>query len=108
MIFGLNVPQIAEIARNINPPAPELAEKLWAERHVRESRLLACYLFSHDLNFDKAYALIEDVQTIEEADMLCFRLLKHLDFAGELIERASGSDNELIRYTAKALKNHLS
>ena len=44
MIFGLQIPQIAEIARQYTPSS-ELAETLWAEKGNRESRLLATYLF---------------------------------------------------------------
>ena len=44
IIFGLQLPQIAEIARS-NEKNLELADALWQDSGVRESRLLACYLY---------------------------------------------------------------
>ena len=44
IIFGLQVPQIAQIARG-HKPDMELADRLWNDTEVRESRLLATYLF---------------------------------------------------------------
>ncbi len=107
IIFGLNVPQIAAIARQLTPSA-ELAEALWADRNVRESRLLACYLFPHDsTDAARAEQLMLEVQTPEEGDMLCFRLLKHLSGARQLADKYAGSDNALTAYTARSLTRHL-
>lgn len=108
VIFGLNVPQIANIANQCEKSL-KLAECLWEDNSVRESRILATYLFPKDA-IDKEYAfkLIEQLQTTEEADMLCFRLLKHLDFASQLVEKYNNSEEEIKRYCAKMLSRHLS
>ena len=90
VIFGLNVPQLAHIAGTIEPDMA-LARKLWADRGVRESRLLAAYLFPvAEVGFDEAEALINDAQTQEEADMLVFRLLRRLPCFAELKESCGG------------------
>ena len=108
IVFGLNVPQIAEIARR-NEKSMELAEWLWADNGVRESRLLASYLFVQErVDMDYACRLIDELQTTEEADMLCFRLLKYLDFAPMLVEKYEESEQALSRYCSKVLKRHLS
>lgn len=108
IVFGLNVPQIAEIAHR-NEKSMELAEWLWADNGVRESRLLASYLFVQErVDMDYACRLIDELQTTEEADMLCFRLLKYLDFAPMLVEKYEESEQALSRYCAKVLKRHLS
>lgn len=88
IIFGLNVPQLAHVA-GTQLKIMELAETLWEDRKVRESRLLAAYLFPPD-EIDEEYAmkLLNDVQTQEEADMLAFRLLRHLPFLTTLKARA--------------------
>lgn len=96
IIFGLQLPQIAETARilrgKLNPEETAiLASELWDDRTVRESRLLACYLFPGEtLSLDNARRLAADVQTNEEADVLCFRLLRHLPFASDLAQSLSG------------------
>lgn len=44
IIFGLNLPQITEIASGLTADA-DLAEELWADRRTRESMLLAPMLY---------------------------------------------------------------
>lgn len=107
IIFGLNVPQLAEIYRNIGTDA-SLASLLWEEKHVRESRLLACYLFDvQSMDEETVMKLIADVQTQEEADMLSFRLLKHLPFAKEILDKTASADCEPERLVARSLARHL-
>ncbi len=107
IIFGLNIPQLAEIAKSLEKSI-ELADSLWADKHVRESRLLATYLYPHEhINKVKAISLIEDLQTKEEADMLCFRLLKYLPFAMQLIEQYDNNENPLLKYCSLSLKKHM-
>lgn len=114
VIFGLQLPQIKEIAaaimsRGLDDVETEaLADALWNDRGVRESRLLACRLHDKDA-VDKAKALdmALDVQTEEEADILCFFLLRHHPCAGELAETLEAQDAPLPRYCGKALKRNL-
>lgn len=109
-IFGLNVPQLAQIARQYGHN-DELAHRLWAEKECRESRLLACYLFDPDkVSKQKALDLIDDIQSIEEADMLAFRLLKRLPTAEAILAAISDGrypDGSLGAYEAKILTRHL-
>ena len=42
VVFGLMIPQIADIARQ-QTPSLELAQRLWDDTGVRESRILATY-----------------------------------------------------------------
>ena len=107
VIFGLQVPQIAEIARGL-APSMELADALWADENVRESRILATYLFPiAETDLEKALTLASQAKTIEEADMLAFRLLKRLPFAPDLHE-AMESRNDISDYMKQTLANHLS
>ena len=99
-IFGLQLPQIGEIARETGKD-DALAEALWEESDCREARLLSCYLFNpENLAMDKALALAREVKTREEADILTWRLLRNLPYAHELLERLDG-------YTAEALARNL-
>lgn len=107
IIFGLQVPQLAEIARSLEPSV-ELAEALWNDRHVRESRLLAAYLFPPgDVTPEMAVELAAGASNQEEADMLAFRIFKRLDFAASLPELFRESQR-VKPYTIKTLENHLS
>ena len=100
-IFGLQLPQLATIAREIGYDS-ELARQLLAETDCRESRLLAFYLFDPDtLPEDEALAMAEGTLSREEADILAWRLLRRLSYATALRTRLSG-------YIAEALDRNLS
>lgn len=109
IIFGLNVPQLSDISRRINEDREKLAEELWNDSEVRESRLLACWLFNPDTVCEgKAEELMKSVKTREEADILAFKLLRYLPFAKSLISEAdTDSDNTLYGYAVEALKRNL-
>lgn len=99
-IFGLQLPQIRAIAIESGPD-DRLARELWNERDCRESRLLACHLFSPAaVSKEEALAMANDTQTREEADILAWRLLRHLPFAREIAEVLDG-------YPAEALRRNL-
>ncbi|MBD5288042.1 MAG: hypothetical protein HDS28_03040 [Bacteroides sp.] len=107
IVFGLQVPQIAEIARSLKP-SMELADALWHDSKVRESRLLATYLYPiEEVDLEKAIKLASEINTVEEADMLAFRLLKRLPFATSLLN-AMESRDDISDYMKKTLRNHLS
>lgn len=89
IVFGLQIPQLSVLAKKMAQMEPddreELAKQLWADRDVRESRLLACYLFDPArVSFDDCHNMALDVRSQEEADMLAFRLLRHTPFVQDL------------------------
>ena len=99
-MFGLQLPQLSEIARGAGTDH-QLALTLWADSGCRESRLLACWLFDKDkITKEDALRLAQEAATREETDILVFRLLRHLPFAEELKESLSG-------YTKEALIRNL-
>ena len=105
IIFGLNLPQIAEIAADFSPD-DELADALWANSTTRESRLMAPMLYDHaDIIIDKALAMASQTAEIEEADVLCHRLLRHLPFAHSLPSMllADNTGRALTRYAGLRL-----
>ena len=107
MIFGLNLPQIADIATNL-PHTRELAEELWADVRTRESRLLSPMLYPREeLTRERAAGLLSEAQTTEVADILCHRLLRHMPFAIDLAIEAATSPNEMHRYSAFRLMANL-
>lgn len=96
-IFGLQVPQLGEIARGVDGTPEEkdsLAACLWEDSGVRESRLLACWLFNPaTTDAARAAALAEQCATREEADILCWRLLRRME-SEELRSLLSKSGSE--------------
>lgn len=107
VIFGLQIPQIAGIASKFTPSV-ELAMELWEDRNVRESRLLASYLFPlESVDMRMALELASDVRTQEEADMLAFRIFRRLDFTESLLNEMEKEDNGIPKYAVNSLKRHL-
>ncbi len=108
MIFGLNLPQIREVA-DAHGKDVELARTLRDDRRTRESQLLAPMLFPPEaLGPEEALGWIEELpEATEVADVLCHRLLRHLQFAPMLAKRAGESPRASTRYTALRLAVNL-
>ncbi len=103
IIFGLNLPQIVEIADATEHTA-ELADRLWANNTTRESMLLAPMIYPRaQFNRDTALRWIAMIPTPEIADILCHRLLRHKDFAADLAAELVSSAKEMDRYTGLRL-----
>ena len=99
IIFGLNLPQIREIAAAFGTN-PELAEQLWNNQTTRESRLLAPMLIDKSTfsENDAARWLSSLNGTSEEADILSHTLLRHLPFTKSLTDSLTHSDEPIKRY----------
>lgn len=100
IIFGLQLPQLKQIADRIMQDLSRessdslssqsristIAQALWQDKDVRESRLLATYLMdSTALTPEDCLKLADESLTQEEADMLAFRVLRHRPDAPELL-----------------------
>jgi hypothetical protein len=91
--FGLNLPQIKEIAAEQNTTLTsaellQLACDLWKNNTTRESMLIAPMLYPADLMTEKvALQWMVQAPTTEVADNLCHSLLRKLPFAGTLPAR---------------------
>lgn len=108
IIFGLQLPQIVEVASATGTDA-EMAERLWANDSTRESRLMAP-MVADRTEFSPAYAKrwIASLMSVEETDILCHRLLRHLSFAPELVEEfAADGNDDMRRYLALRLARNL-
>ncbi len=100
MVFGLNLPQIMEIAEGLTPSAG-LASELWADKRTRESMLLAPMVYPREaMTCEKASEWLGEVPTTEVADILCHRLLRHLPFAWDVAMCHIDSPVALQRYAA--------
>lgn len=108
IIFGLNLPQIADYAAATGYD-PDLAAQLRADVRCRESQLLAPMLVDPaTLTLDDALAMAREVRTTEVADILCHRLLRRRpEMAAEITEALTADATPLSVYTALRLALNL-
>ena len=107
IIFGLNLPQIVEIAE-ATPHSSSLAEALWRNQSTRESMLMAPMIFPRDeFGFEVACRWVSEAPTAEVADVLCHRLLRHCDYAWQLAVAMMTSSKPMERYVALRLMSNL-
>lgn len=103
IIFGLNLPQLVEIAAS-TPHSAALARRLWENSSTRESMLLAPMIFpQEEFDIDTAIAWAAQIPSPEVADILCHRLLRHLPYSIDLAGTLCTSDDEMKRYTGLRL-----
>lgn len=104
MIFGVNIPQLAEIAEETGKNAT-LAAELYADRSTRESMLIAPMLYPADeMTPELAMEWLRLSPTPEVTDILCHKLLRKLPFAAEIAEKCLESDNsDMMRYAGVRL-----
>lgn len=107
MIMGCPLSDIIAIAAR-HEPSPDLAEALWADTRHRECRLMATMLYPvAECRPDTALRWSKGVQTTEEADVLCHRLLRHLDCAQSVTHALLAEQDFLPRYVAYRLMLNL-
>lgn len=107
MIYGVNLPQLTEIASQITHDAAT-AEALWNDTSVRECMLLAPMVYPQEM-YDESTAMrwISQAPTQEVIDILCHKLLRHMDFAYGMAQGMTESDSDLMRYAALRLMFNL-
>lgn len=107
IIFGLNLPQLEEIAADYRGNV-DLARRLWDNRTTRESRLIAPMMMSGTaVSREEAEEMLSDVETPEVADILCHKLLRHHPEAISIAAAAARSEREMVRYGAMRLAMNL-
>lgn len=103
ILFGLNLPQIKEIAADFKPD-PELAAALRADTGCRESQMLAPMLLTPaDVTVTEAVEWLAELKATEASDILCHSLLRHHPQASEIVDAALATDSEMARYGAVRL-----
>lgn len=110
IIFGLNMPQLIEIAGDF-PVDRDFALALWANTSTRESMLMAPMLYpAEQLTLDDALKLAGESPSVEVTDNLCHRLLRKAPFVEEIINKCLTDKEErpLMRYCGlRLLRGHL-
>ena len=85
IIFGLNLPQLVEMAADFGVD-PELAEALHDNASTRESLLLAPMMVDvENFSFEDANRWIASSPDMETIDILCHRLLRKLPYSVDLV-----------------------
>ncbi len=103
IIFGLNLPQIAEIAMK-TPHSRELAEHLWSNTTTRESMMLAPMLVDRGgFTADDARRWIGSLTSHEVADVMCLKLLRHMPYALPLADELALADDDMRMYVGLRL-----
>lgn len=103
LIYGVNLPQLAEVAAGVEKSGA-LAEALWADRHHREAMLLATMVYpAGELTEERAADMTREAPWPETADLLTMKLLRLTPFARRLAERLAASPLPMQRYCALRL-----
>ncbi len=98
LIFGLNLPQITEIALSVGKNAT-IAETLHADTATRESQLMAPMIMpEEEMTREKALQWLLGATSGEAADILCHKLLRRLPYALEVAQAALREGSPQGRY----------
>lgn len=103
MIFGLTLPQTAEVAAEFGPDEV-LARQLWADAATRESVLTAPQLMPPGaLDAEEAAQWVAGAPSAEGVDVLCLKLLRREPYAPALALALASGDAPMARYGALRL-----
>jgi len=81
-----------------------IAGELWSDTNSRECRLAAPMLYPAELmTLDLAQQWCKTTETIEVADNLCHKLLRHIPEADSLFRQLISQDRPLVKYTGYRL-----
>ncbi|MCH5229735.1 MAG: DNA alkylation repair protein [Muribaculaceae bacterium] len=93
LIYGLNVPQLKELSKKY-PKDLDLSLILWKEKKIREARLLSIFLMpSENLQAEIAKDLIRDIESVEQAEFLAFKVLRNIPKAHDIFTEIKGEKN---------------
>ena len=112
--FGCSLPDIKSVARMLSEGAvegvcvgKELAEVLWADEAVRESRMCAPMVYPRgEMDIETAERWSLSIPTPEVADVVCMYAFQ-FGIGRQLIDRWAESSNPMQRYCAKNLTKRL-
>lgn len=98
IIFGVNLPQLTEIASS-TCKNKEFAETVWRNSTTRESMLIAPMLMPVDeFTIEDAYRWINQIPAKEVADVLCLKLLRKEPYALQLAQALLTDDSNPMNY----------
>ena len=112
--FGCSLPDVKQVARMLGEgavegvePGVELAEALWADDAIRESKLCAPMLYPRgEMTVEVAERWSRTIPTPEVADVVCMYAFQFV-IGQQLIERWSHSTHPMQQYCARSLAKRL-
>ena len=112
--FGCSLPDVKQVARLLSEgavegvqPGEELAEALWADDAIRESKLCAPILYPRgEMTVETAERWVEKIPTREVADVVCMYAFQ-FGIGQQLIERWSQSEEPMRQYCSRSLAKRL-
>lgn len=118
--FGCSLPDVKDIARQIedglaDPDSPlyglspvDVAEALWADENIRESRMVAPLLYPRGgMSVETAQRWALTIPTPEVADVVCMYAFQ-FGIGLSLVELWQDSSEPMLRYCARSLQKRLS
>lgn len=114
MIMGCLLVDITAIAQRIRESISDenelavIAQELWNDTNSRECRLAAPMLYPARLmTLALAKEWCNTIETVEIADNLCHKLLRHIKDAEDLMSQLITQENPLVKYTGYRLMLNL-
>lgn len=112
--FGCSLPDVKQVARKLEGGAiegveagVELAEALWADEAIRESKLCAPMLYPRgEMTVETAERWSKSIPTHEVADVVCMYAFQ-FGIGQQLIELWNESEDPMQRYCARSLDKRL-
>jgi len=108
-IMGCLLVDIMSIAQRTREAVDEdslatLAQELWNNTQSRECRLAAPMLYpAQHMSVQEARQWCSTIESVEVADNLCHKLLRHISDSGALFRQLIASDAPLVKYTGYRL-----
>ena len=110
MIMGCLLVDVSGIAARVRESIGDteqliaIAQELWADTNSRECRLAAPMLYpAEEMTLECAQQWCQTVETVEIADNLCHKLLRHIIDANNLFRQLIADERPLIKYTGYRL-----
>ena len=110
MIMGCLLVDVSAIASRMQETIHDdgqlaaIAQELWNDTNSRECRLAAPMLYpAGDMSLEQAMQWSQDIETVEIADNLCHKLLRHLSYADNLFRQLITDEKPLVKYTGYRL-----
>ena len=104
LVDVVNIMRQASLTMGDNDTRAQVAQELWNDTNSRECRLAAPMLYPAELmTLEQAQQWCLSVETVEVADNLCHKLLRHIAEADALFRQLIADERPLVKYTGYRL-----